>query len=246
VFVEQVPEVLSTIISQILVAGEFRIKPMNFILFLAFFWVTTGPVLAETPEIFSIRSPESTNDKRFEYDRAVIELSLEKTRESYGPFLIKMAPPMNFPRAVLSAKTNRYPNLFIKLTYQKGLGDQDLSYVLFPVDLGIVGYRVCFASEAIKLKVETASNFIEIKKFSHGQGAGWSDTAILRANGFQVTEVAKYKNLFPMVARNRFDLFCRGANEILDEYMSHKHIDGLTYDTSMAIAYPLPRFFLYA
>jgi len=216
---------------------------MYLLLIIIAFWLFTNPVSADLPEIYSIRAPESTSDQRYEYDHAVIELALEKTKGTHGPYEIKVTPPMNYPRAVASAQTNKYPNFFIKHTYEKSLGEGNLSYVLFPVDLGIVGYRVCFLSETIKEKVETASDLKQIRTFSHGQGKGWSDVAILRHHGMRVVEVAIYENLFGMVARNRFDLFCRGVNELLNEYESHKHIEGLAYDSSMSIAYPLPRFF---
>ncbi len=47
---------------------------------------------------------------------------------------------------------------------------------------------------------------------------------ILRENGFQVREVSEYESLFKMVAGKRFDLFCRGTNELLSEWETHKSI----------------------
>jgi len=66
---------------------------------------------------------------------------------------------------------------------------------------------------------------------------------ILRANGLPVEVIPTYESLFSMVARNRFDLFCRGANEVLEEYESHRHIEQLRVDRRFALVYPLPRFF---
>lgn len=113
----------------------------------------------------------------------------------------------------------------------------------FPIDLGIVGYRVCFLSKNIKDKVARAKTLETLLQFTHGQGVGWSDTAILENSGMKVMSINSYESLFYLVAANRFDLFCRGANELLDEYNTYKTIKDLTYDTSMSIAYPLPRFF---
>src|SRR5205814_473177 len=83
----------------------------------------------------------------------------------------------------------------------------------------------------------------DLKKFKHGQGQGWSDVEILRNHRFDVMTVANYESLFTMVAAGRFDLFCRGANELLEEYNSHKHLPNLVYDKSFSLYYPLPRFF---
>ena len=46
-----------------------------------------------------------------------------------------------------------------------------------------------------------------------------------------------------MVAGGRFDLLCRGANELMKEYEQYKDIGNLTYDDSFALVYRLPRFF---
>lgn len=205
---------------------------------------TSGPpALADQPEIFTTRGAESASDKRYQYDHAVLDLALKKTEAAYGPYELVQSQPMTFPRAVLVAQKDTLENFFFKLSYESRYADLDLSFIPFPVDLGIVGFRVCFLSEEIKQRVTEARSLEEIRTLTHGQGAGWSDVEILRQQGFTVEEVSSYESLFHMVARNRFDLFCRGANELLEEYEGHRHIEGLAYDTSMALVYPLPRFF---
>lgn len=56
-------------------------------------------------------------------------------------------------------------------------------------------------------------------------------------------EVEGYELLFKMVARGRFDLFCRGINELPQEKLNHKEIRDLVMDESIALYYPLPRLF---
>lgn len=86
-----------------------------------------------------------------------------------------------------------------------------MPYVPLPVNLDIVGHRVCFVSP---------------------------DTS------FDTEPVSTYENSFSMSPNNRFNLFCRGVNKLLGEMTNHKHIQNLSYDTSIAIAYPLLRFFI--
>lgn len=57
-------------------------------------------------------------------------------------------------------------------------------------------------------------------------------------------EVAQCESLFVMAAGNRFDLFCRGANELRDEFESYEHIKGLAYDTSMQLPIHSLAFFI--
>jgi len=199
-------------------------------------------IMASQPTIFHIRAAESALDKRYDYDRAVLELALQKTVEEYGPYELHSTQEMNFLRAQADVTHNVYQNFFIKLSYETKF-NESMDFVPFPIDLGIVGYRVCFVSKENLNRVSLVEHLEELKQFTYGLGSGWSDISIFRSQGFKVIEVPTYESLFKMVAKGRFDLFCRGVNELKDEYETHKHIEGLTYDTSMAIVYPLPRFF---
>ena len=203
---------------------------------------TEKHVFAEAT-VFTYRAPESENDHRYQYDTLLLQLALENTIETDGPYRLVKSPVMNYSRAHLYLETNALPNLILKLSYESKYKEKNMIYAPFPVDLGIVGYRVCFANPRVVNQLSHVNSFEELRKFSHGQGLGWSDTEILRHNGFKVTEVARYESLFKMVAKQRFDLFCRGANELLGELKTHNNIEGFSYDKSISIYYPLPRFF---
>lgn len=194
--------------------------------------------------VFTYRAPESDGDHRYDYDTEALRLALEKTRQAYGPYRLEPSPAMTFPRAIAAISSNEYPNFFVKLSYEEAhIQQRNMTFARFPVDLGIVGYRVCFTSTQTKAKVGMAKSLEDLKKLSIGQGRGWADVQILRHNGFHVVEASNYENLFRMVAHERFDLFCRGTNELLGEFEAHRNIHNLTYDQTFSIAYPLPRFF---
>lgn len=200
-------------------------------------------IAANEETVFTYRSPESENDARYDYNTSLLRLALESTIDSDGPYQLIPSPVMNYTRAALYVENNTYPNFFIKLSYKPEHENRNMSYVPFPVDLGIVGYRVCFAHPEVIEKLSKVETIQDLQRFTHGQGHGWMDREILRHNGFNVTVVAQYESLFWMVAKRRFDLFCRGANELFEEFRAHQHIQGLAYDKSIAISYPLPRFF---
>lgn len=194
--------------------------------------------------IISHRLAETSNDKREAYNIALLQLALEKTKDKYGPYRMQSIPQMNTPRSLYAASLNIYPNLLLEISYDENhVKKGDLTYVDFPVDLGVVGFRVCFVNAALKEKVAKVKTLEELKQYSIAQGVGWADTTILRANGFKVVEVATYEGLFKMVSAGRVDLFCRGANEIFKEYNTFKYLQGLAVDDSFAIVYPLPRFY---
>lgn len=203
----------------------------------------TGAVWADNPLVVTLRGAESAEDTRYRYDNALIRLALDKTVDSDGPYALRMAPAMNTLRAQVSLERNAFPNLIVKLSYEAEFSARGMAFVPFPVDLGIVGYRVCFTHPDLLGALARTHTAEALRRFTHVQGAGWADTDILRANGFKVIELPSYTGLFESVARRRADLFCRGANELLGEYRSHARLEGLAIEPTLVFVYPLPRFF---
>lgn len=210
------------------------------LLLLFFFVFNVGYSHAAT--IFTYQAPESKTDKRRDYIRDLLNLALEKTVAKYGPYKLVPSPSMNSARSLRTAKENKFPNFFVRQSAHKEILDE-MGYVPFPVEGGIVGYRVFFVSPKVKQQLKEVKSLEQLKKFTIGQGIGWLDTHILRASGFKVIVGGSYEGLFQMVAQGRVNLFGRGTNELLDEYESHKEIEGLMYDESIVLYYPLPRFF---
>lgn len=194
--------------------------------------------------LFSVRSQETAGDLRETYNTQLIRLALDKTKTLYGDYRLQPIPPMNTPRSLFAAALNIYPNLLIEMSYDpKLIAKGDLSYIPFPVDLGVVGYRVCYVNPAVKDAVARVKSLADLRQFTIGQGVGWVDTLILRHNGLKVEEVGSYASLFRMAAAGRLDLFCRGINEISNELKAFSNIERLSLDEHLLLVYPLPRFY---
>ncbi len=196
--------------------------------------------------LVTITSQLDRGDTRHNYERALAHLLLQKTEVEFGPYDVIDAPPMSYTRAVQSLQENIYPNFIRGFVFQKNLSKSgDLDYVPFPILRGLLGYRTCFLSTAIEESFAQAKSRKDILSFTHGYGVDWPDITILRAGGVSTTSYPGYKSLFKMVAANRFDLFCRGTNEIYDEYQRHKNLQNFAYDKTKAFFYEFP-FFFYA
>ncbi|MES2675448.1 MAG: transporter substrate-binding domain-containing protein [Pseudomonadota bacterium] len=179
------------------------------------------------------------------YFREVLQLSLEKTVDSYGSYKIIAAPADLTPkRLIAAAEQNLYPNLVFEMAYS---GEPDssskINYVLFPVDFGVMGYRICFVNPAIKETIKHAKNLGDLREHTVGQGLNWVDSTILRHNGFTVNEFDNIANIFKMLTAGRVDLFCHGSNQVFDDYNKFKNEIDLFYDKKFVLKYPLPRFF---
>ena len=88
-------------------------------------------------------------------------------------------------------------------------------------------------------------NVDQLKKFRYGQGMGWQDAAILKENGFDVELVSNYESLFLMLSLNRFDLLCRGVNEVLGEWEKIEKYKGIALDENFIIHYEMPPILLH-
>lgn len=211
-------------------------------------WLMVGLMLtstlaaADTPLVVTVRAPESTADQRLNYETALLELALEKTRETFGPYQLQPGYAMNLPRAISMARHNEMENLFFKTSYSTAL-NREFAHPPYPLDRGILGYRICFVHSALADEVSKARSLEQLRGYTIGQGSGWLDVNILRHNGFTVIESDNYANLFLMLSAGRIDLFCRGVTEVQNEWQAHRHLPGLSLNNSFALYYPLPRFF---
>jgi hypothetical protein len=194
--------------------------------------------------VVTVRVPEILGDSREEYNVALIRLALEKTTPEYGSYELQMMPPMNGLRSLTEVSRGKYTNALIELNYEpRHISHHGLTYVDFPIDLGVLGTRICFVSHQRKAELAALTNVEQLKQYTIGQGAGWADALILRHNQFSVIEITNYSSLFKMLAAGRMDLVCRGANEIKREYQQFGAFLALSLDEHFAIEYPLPRFF---
>ena len=194
------------------------------------------------PTTFSVRSAESQGDTRYDYDFEVIQLALEKTRPTHGSYALINSPAMNFSRAIHIAKKNQLPNFIVKLSYTPDKYE-DLVFAEFPVDLGIVGYRVCFTNSSALRKLSTNRSMEKLKQLTFGVGSGWAESSIFKFNQLRVMEIPLYESMFSMLSDESYDLFCRGANEIFNEWQTYRPLGNFKLERSIGFYYPLPRFF---
>ncbi len=186
---------------------------------------------------------EADDDTRQIWGNSLLELVLSKTVAEFGPFRLETPPKMAFNRAMKSLRENRFDNFVYSAVYRRANSYDGVEIIYFPINLGLLGYRVCFyptgGEKAIQRLLAGDKDSVII-----GQGREWSDVKVLRHNGYTVLEGDSYHGLFEMTAAGRFDLFCRGINEVFDEYKRYKDIQGLAFDRSFAFHYKLPVFFI--
>lgn len=185
---------------------------------------------------------ENTGDKRLEYPLKVIDLAMSKTSKKYGIHKLTPIPQaISLARSIYELNRGTYSNYFFPGgTNIEEMSKGNLIKVDYPLDHGLLSYRICFVSPTARTKVAAVNTVADLQKFSIAQGTNWLDVSILQNNGFRVIENQNYMGLFKMVISGRADLFCRGLSELHKEYDAYKSLGDLQYDDTFVLVYPLP------
>ena len=203
-------------------------------------WLVAGPTWAQGL-VITLRAPDTETDMRNAYIRDAVQLALEKTLASDGPYRLQVSTLMNKRRALLEAFRRTVPNYLVATGPEVGRA-AGLVPVLFPIHLGVNRYRVCFVHAPRQAAVRAADSLAAVAALHHVQGRDWADVAVMRANGFRVDEVGTYQALFDLVAVGRADLFCRNVLEIGHEIQAHAGLKGLALESSLLLSYDLPQY----
>jgi ABC-type amino acid transport substrate-binding protein len=190
--------------------------------------------------------PESASDVRYVYQWDVLRTALEKTRGTWGPYRIASSELMTESRQAyeMEKATGKLTVMYLGTTPDF---EARLVPVRIPVDRNLGGYCVFLVRAGEQARFDAVKTLDELRQFTYGLGLGWLDVEILRRNGFQVVTGSSYDGLFEMLVNRRFDVFLRGAVEVLDEYLlRHEEMPDLRVEERLVLYYPLPMYFWFA
>lgn len=192
--------------------------------------------------IVTHKLPEFGDLKRKTYEQQVIELALEKTQQKVGAFEMVPINVISRTHAIAALSKNLYQNFVIALSYEDELlKSGDLIYIPFPLELGALSYRICYANKKFTKEVREIDSLQELKAYKVGVGTGWVDAKILHHHGLQIVEGSNITGLFRMTQAGRTDLFCPSPTEYFHELDIEKATD-FQLDNKLALYYPLPKF----
>ncbi|TNE61099.1 MAG: hypothetical protein EP335_16745 [Alphaproteobacteria bacterium] len=178
------------------------------------------------------------------YIGEILRLALEKLDEGHSSEVIR-GPEIAQSRALRSLGTGRahFDVIYSAYTLER---DKRLTMVNFPLTRGMLGYRVLAVRADRAGAFDPAMSFEKLQSgICFGSGMDWPDTDVLKRAGLCVV-TAHDENLWPMLARGRFDAYPRGLIEVLSELgrESGRHEKvGLALDPSIMLAYRQDLFF---
>ncbi len=192
----------------------------------------------------------STSTDRHEFrDNYTVELlkrSLEITEEQFGPYELRFTEtPMAASRAAIElARGDKFSVL--ASTFKPKMAKNTL-VVPFPIYKGLASYRFFFARKESLLAFRSIKTLDALRVFKVGQGVDWSTAKILEDNGFKVVYSGNADtsiSLPRMLTAARFDLYMRGATELVTEAKMYAvKYPELTVVDDIAIYTYLPTFF---
>lgn len=187
--------------------------------------------------------PESSLDVRYLYHWEILRTALEKTAEKWGPWQMVPSEPMTEQRQAFELKraTGKLTVMYLSTTPDF---EKTLIPIRIPVDRNLGGYGVFLIRKADQQRFNDIRTLADLRRFSYGLGLGWIDVGILRASKLKVITGSSYEGLFEMLVHDRFDVFLRGAVEVLDEYDHRKEaLPDLHIEENLILYYPLPMYF---
>ncbi len=186
------------------------------------------------------RRPKSAEDARNGYFVQVLGLALQKTEATDGPFrLVESTVAVAGDRS-LEGVAAGILDVDWRLTSRER--EEQFLPVRVPLLKGLSGYRALLIREGDQGRFDAVRTLEDLGKFKAGQGTGWVDADILRANDLPVVEVEGYDTLFFLLAQGRFDYFPRNVSEIVEEAQAHRG-RGLVVERGLLLHYPVAEYF---
>lgn len=179
------------------------------------------------------------------YDQAnmldVLHLSLAKTATSETDKLVR-SKEMEQGRVMTELQKNNYVD--VAAFAPTSNRETQAIAIRIPVSKGLLGFRVCLIRKGDEEKfsnINTLEDWIN-SGLKIGQGTHWPDTPILESNGFEVVKSVRYKPLFHMLEKKRFDCFPRSINEVFSE-LGLAENSNLALEKHLLFRYRQPTFF---
>jgi hypothetical protein len=174
---------------------------------------------------------EADEDQRSHYPTKLLEMALKRAPGNYRLKLSDIR--MQQARGMLMLQRNEGIDIVCYMTSAER--EADMLAIKIPIDRGLIGWRLMLVSKTRPLK-DGFQGLDRIKRLNAVQGGDWPDTAILRANGFQVHTTTSYGALFLMLGTHRVDYFPRGIAEIWQE--ADRYHDKLEVEPGVVLRYP--------
>ena len=185
--------------------------------------------------------------KRDNYQAELLKTLLEKTRAEYGDYkLTRVKQKFTSMRAsreigrgeIINIEATPHPAS--KLKAFAGAHDAIIG-IDVPLLSGLLGYRKLVIRRSDQEKFARVKTAEDLRQLVAGQGKGWEDIVIYKANGYPVEDNADFEALLPMLVSHRFDYLPLSVIEV-DSVIKQfgKYDSEVMIAPNLIIYYPFP------
>ena len=188
----------------------------------------------------------SRSDYRDRYTLHVLTAALDASTARYGAYELHTSSlGMERDRLLQEMVKGTRVNLSAQITSPEW--EQALIPIRIPVDKGLSGYRISLIDGRRQALFNALESLDQLKVIPLGAGRQWSSTAVFLRAGFEVVPGNSTSGLHGMLSANRFLHFPRSIDEAIFEQKQYvPQFPALAVESSMAIYFPLPRYFFVA
>jgi hypothetical protein len=181
---------------------------------------------------------------RNKYPFELLDEVLKRTVAEWGPYVEEpFTEPISVARGHQEALKGELLNVLVSDVGQKLL-DEGMIPVPFPIDKGLLGYRVALIDGRNQQKIAAVKDIEQLRSLRVGEGSHWGDVRIYEHNRVLVQTANTYEALFPMLLAGRFDLFPRSVIEVTLELAEYgPPFPDLAIDRHLLIRYPYAQCF---
>ena len=182
---------------------------------------------------------QAVHDPQLDYVLAVLRLAVAKCGK---PYELEQSSQVMVQARALAELAEPHGPIDIVWTMTDLEREKALLPVRIPIDKGLIGWRLALVRQADAERWREVRSTASLGAFVAAQMHDWPDTAILRANGLQVSTTSNYEALFQQLAVGRVDYVPRSVIEIGEELARHPYL-GLEIEPRLVIRYPAAFYF---
>lgn len=175
------------------------------------------------------------------YFYPLLNLALQKTEATHGPFVTQHYPRVLSSARILSKLKGR-DGIDLVWTSTSAERERDFHYIPISLLRELSNYRVLLIRKGNQPAFSQVETLAQLRDMRMGIGGHWPDARLLENNGFRIVTSIYYESLFKMLAANRFDAFPRGLFEAWDDYEQHKGL-GIEIEQTLMLRYQAPFYF---
>jgi hypothetical protein len=182
----------------------------------------------------------SDREQQKTYYIVLLQLAIEKAKYKYGSASLQaLDTSMVYKRKVKSLNENELDVIWAMTSEQR---EQQLLPIKIPIFKGLIGYRIMVIQESKQDIFTHLFSTQQIKTMVAIQGTDWTDTDILRANGFNVQTSDWYNGFYRGVSKGFYDYLPKSILEPWAE-MRRFQFNNLVVENKHLLYYPSAMYF---